>query len=101
MIEGIMFRGEWYFYNKLLSSLDTPNYISYKDCDNLIKEIKLKSNIKQAIFVFDLSGNYIKRFNRVVAAAENLNIRHEKIKQAASSNSPIGNYKFSYHRLLD
>jgi len=57
MIEGIMFRGEWYFTNKLLSYLDTPEYISYKDCNNLIKEIKLNSNIKQAIFIFDLSGN--------------------------------------------
>jgi hypothetical protein len=46
-------------------------------------------------------GNYIKRFNGVVEAAANLNIRHEKIKKAANSNSAIGNYKFSYHRLLD
>lgn len=96
-----MFRGEWYIFNKLLSSLDIPKYPSYKDCDNLINEIKSNSNIKQAIFVFDLSGNYIKRFNGVVEAAANLNIRHEKIKKAAISNSAIGNYKFSYHRLLD
>jgi len=101
MMVGIMFRGEWYFYNKLLSSLDTPKYISYTDCDNLIKEIKLNSNIKQAIFVFDLSGNFIKRFNGVMETEEKLNIRHEKIKQAASSKSHIGNYIFSYHRLLD
>lgn len=100
IIGGIMFRGEWYISNKLLSSLDTPKYISYKDCENLIKEIKLNSNIKQAIFVFDLKDNYIRRFNGVVEAEANLNIRHEKIKQAALSNSTIGNYKFSYHRLL-
>jgi len=101
MKEGKIFRDEWYISNKLFSILDTPKYNSYNDCNNLIKEIKLNSKIKQAIFVFDLSGNYIKRYNGIVEAAENLNIRHEKIKQAAISKSAIGNYKFSYHRLLD
>jgi hypothetical protein len=100
MIEGNLFRGEWYLTNSLFSSLDLPKYESYKNCDNLINEIKLNSSIKKAIFLFDLEFNFIKRFNGIIEAEKYLNIRQERIKKAAISNSSIGNYKFSYYRLL-
>ena len=38
------------YFKILLSYLDKPKYDSYKNCDNLIKEMKNNSKIKQAIF---------------------------------------------------
>jgi NUMOD1 domain len=99
-LQGTLFRGEWYLTKSIISSSDLPKFDSYRKCESLIKEIKLNSTIKQAIFLFDLNGNFIKRFNGIIEAESSLKIRHEKIKKAAISNSNIGNYKFSYHRLI-
>jgi hypothetical protein len=101
MVNGSLFRGEWYITNTLLSSSDKPKYLSYRNCDNLIKQIKLNSKIKQAIFVFDLKGKFISKFNGILEAEKYLKIRHEKIKQSAISKTPEGKYLFSYHRILD
>jgi hypothetical protein len=82
---GMLFRGGWYItktpLNTNIGNIDhaTPVYSSY--IYPLIKrqsrEIKNNSAIKQPIFVFDLDGIYLRKYNGIVEAEENLKIRHE------------------------
>ena len=59
------------------------------------------SQIKKAIFVYNLNKEFIKKFEGVIHAEKELNISHEIIKKYALLNSPYKEYIFSYHRLLD
>jgi len=99
-----LFRGNWYIKDYLLSTNDIPlifdNFsVEYK---NIIEDMRNKAHIKQAIFVFDFkSKKFIEKFDGVMIAEKELNIRHEKIKYSIINNIPLNNYIFSYHRLLD
>ena len=59
-----MFRGEWYFSNLPFNITDTPLIINWvsKEANNLIAEIIDNSNIKKAIFVY----NIIKELNNYI-----------------------------------
>lgn len=104
IINSTLFRGNWYIKDYLLFKEDIPlildNYsIKY---NNLIKDMRNNAQIKQAIFVFNLNTKeLIHKFDGILLAEKELNIRHEKIKNSILNNKSIDNYIFSYHRLLD
>ena len=99
-----LFRGNWYIKDYLISTNDIPlvfdNFsIEYK---NIVEDMRNKAHIKQAIFVFELkSKKFIHKFDGIMIAEKELNIRHEKIKYSIINNKPFKGYIFSYHRLLD
>jgi hypothetical protein len=70
--------------------------------NNLIRGMRNNAHIKQAVFVFNLNTKeLIQKFDGILLAEKELNIRHEKIKNSILNNKSIDNYIFSYHRLLD
>lgn len=99
-----LFRGNWYIKDSLISTNDIPLVlVNFSvEYNNIMKEIINKAHIKQAIFVFDFkSKKFICKFDGIMIAEKELNIRHEKIKYSIINNIPLNNYIFSYHRLLD
>lgn len=91
--------------------IEKPKF-NFNDKDELYKfilEIKNYSKIKQPIFIFNAMNNkFLIRYDEIVIAEKELNIRHEIIKKHIISKSPYlsdknikgcNNFIFSYHRL--
>ena len=100
--EQSIFRGEWYFSNLPYNINDVPkiqNWISI-ECDELILNIKNKSHIRKAVFVYDKDKNFIAKYEGVTEAQRALNINHSTIKKYAKLSSSYNNYIFSYERLV-
>ena len=73
--------------------------ISYSE---LINEKIKAANIKQAIFVFNNKNKkFLRKQDGIFLAEKELGIGHEKIKYSIIKKTPIDNYTFSYHRLLE
>ena len=101
--EQSIFRGEWYFSNLPYNINDVPkiqNWISI-ECDELILNIKNKSHIRKAVFVYDKDKNFIAKYEGVTEAQRALNINHSTIKKYAKLSSSYNNYIFSYERFKD
>jgi hypothetical protein len=99
-----LFKGNWYIKDYLISTSDIPlifDNFSIED-KNIMEDIKNKAHIKQAIFGIELkSKKFTQKYDGVMIAEKELNIRHEKIKYSIINNKPLNGYIFSYHRLLD
>jgi group I intron endonuclease len=102
-----LFRGNWYFTIELLNLNDKPlidkDQFNSKEYKELIIDMKNNIHIKKVIFLYiiDLEGKYkfIKKFDGIIIAEKELNIRHEIIKNYAIKLLPYNGYLFSYHRL--
>jgi group I intron endonuclease len=116
---GSLFRGEWYFSNLPFninekpiiskwsveqSSLDTKT-LTYRGAPGLILEMINSSHIKKAIFVYKISPEgskeFIRKFDGVTQAQQELNINHDVIKKNAKINRIFKGFIFSYERLFD
>jgi len=112
---GSLFRGLIYITKQPLSVLDIEKpKINLNDKDELYKfilEIKNNFKIKQPIFIFNAKNNeFLIKYDGIIIAEKELNIRHEIIKKHILSKSPYlsdknikgcNNFIFSYHRLLN
>jgi hypothetical protein len=118
---GSLFRGEWYFSNLPFninekpiiskwsveqSSLDTKTLtLTYRGAPGLILEMINSSHIKKAIFVYKISPEgskeFIRKFDGVTQAQQELNINHDVIKKNAKINRIFKGFIFSYERLFD
>lgn len=99
----ILFRGEWYFANIPFNISDTPLISNWNsiESNNLILEIKNSSNIRKAVFAYNTSKEFIRKFEGVTHAGKELKISHEIIKKHALLNKPYKGFIFSYERLKD
>jgi group I intron endonuclease len=98
-----LFRGEWYFANIPFNISDTPLISNWNsiESNNLIKEIKNSSHIRKAVFAYNTSKEFIRKFEGVTHAGKELKISHEIIKKYALLNKPYKGFIFSYERLKD
>nr|YP_010218719.1 hypothetical protein LK370_mgp104 [Morchella brunnea]UBU98556.1 hypothetical protein [Morchella brunnea] len=98
-----LFRGEWYFSNIPFNLTDTPLISDWTsiESNNLTLEIINNSQIKKAIFVYNINKEFIRKFEGVTHAQRELNINHDIIKKYALLNKPYEGYIFSYERLKD
>lgn len=98
---GALFRGEWYLRNLPINLTETPLILdnNSKEFNDLILEIINSNHIKKAIFVYNLNKQFIRKFEGVTQAQNELNINHDIIKKYALLNIPYKNFIFSYERL--
>lgn len=85
------------FNNSDISLINNYESKEYKD---LINNILSSSNIKKAVFLLDAkTGLCLKKYNGIIIAEKELNIRHEIIKKYIISGDTYNDkYKFSYYR---
>ncbi len=98
-----IFRGEWYFTNIPYNISDTPIIanLNSKQCEQLILDINNHSDVRKAVFVYDINKNFICKYEGVTKAQKALNINHSTIKKYAKIGSAYQNFIFSYERLID
>ena len=98
-----LFRGEWYFSNLPFNLSDSPVISNWNsiEANNLILEIKNNSHIRKAVFVYNTSKEFIRKFDGVTHVAKEFNINHDIVKKYALINKPYKGYIFSYERLKD
>lgn len=101
-----LFRGNWYITSKPLNSHSTPliDQLNSKEANELILDIKNHVKIRKVIFLYSIAlgqFKFIKKFDGIMIAEKELNIRHEIIKSHANKlvPTPYNGYLFSYHRL--
>ena len=70
-----------------------------KECEDLTLDINNSSQIKKAIFVYDINKNFLAKYEGVTAASRALNISHLTIKKNAMVGGTYNEYIFSYERL--
>nr|UEX92762.1 GIY endonuclease [Ophiocordyceps lanpingensis] len=101
--EQTIFRGEWYFTNIPYSIDNIPKISDWtsKQCEKLILDINSNSHIRKAVFVYDIDGKYLSKYDGVTKAQQALNINHCIIKKYAKLNGTYKNYIFSYERLMN
>lgn len=97
--EGSLFRSSWYFADEPFNISDKPVLaVGTKGYTDLINQMKSQKHILKAIFVFK-DGEFIAKYDGVMAAAKALKIGHNTIKQNIASNTTYRGYRFSYHRI--
>ena len=101
--QQIIFRGEWYLTNIPYNINDTPIITSLfsKQCEELVLSMNKNSHIRKAVFVYDLNGNFLGKYEGVMDAQRALNISHCIIKNYAKIGGIYKEYIFSYERLRD
>ena len=101
--EGILFRGEWYFTNIPYNIEDAPLITDWnsKESEELILNINNNSQIRKAVFVYDMDKNFVAKYDGVMEAQRALNISHSTIKNYAKVNGIYKGYIFRYERLND
>jgi len=60
--------------------------------------MKSQKHIRKAIFVFK-DGEFLQKFDGILAAEKALNISHDTIKSNIEKNTTYRGYRFSYHRI--
>jgi ssDNA-specific exonuclease RecJ len=65
---------------------------------DLINRMNSKKHIRKAIFVFK-DGEFICRYDGVMAVAKSLKLSHNAIKESIVNNTTYKGYRFSYHRI--
>ena len=63
--------------------------------------INNNSKIRKSVFVYDMSKNFVAKYDGVVEAQRALGISHSTIKNYAKVNGIYKGYMFSYERLND
>lgn len=101
--EQTIFRGEWYLTNIPYNINDTPIIADWssKECEELVLNMNKNSHIRKAVFVYDINGNFIAKYDGVMEAQRALNISHSTIKNYAKIGGVYKGYIFSYERLND
>ena len=101
--EATLFRGEWYFTNIPYNIEDTPLITDWnsKESEELILNINNNSQIRKAVFVYDMDKNFVAKYDGVMEAQRALNISHSTIKNYAKVNGIYKGYIFRYERLND
>lgn len=101
--EQTIFRGEWYFTNLPFSIDNSPKISEWtsKECEELILDINNNSHVRKAVFVYDVNGNFVCKYEGVTKAQEALNINHSIIKKYAKLKSTYNGYIFSYERIIN
>ena len=96
-----IFRGEWYFSNIPYDISNIPVITDWtsKECEELVSIINENSDVKKAVFVYDLNKNFVCKHKGVTDAQRALKISHNTIKKYAKLGSIYGKYIFSYERL--
>jgi group I intron endonuclease len=100
--EGILFRGEWYFTNIPYNIEDAPLITDWnsKESEELILNLNNNSQIRKAVFVYDMDKNFVAKYDGVMEAQRALGISHSTIKNYAKVNGIYKGYIFSYSRLI-
>lgn len=103
-----LFRGEWYFTNKIFNSSFSNNIAKYnydftlQSNNTLLQRIKDAHTVRKAVFVFDYKfKNFIKRYDGVMQCAKDIKISHNTINNVIKTNKQVGIYIFSSHRILN
>ena len=101
--EQTIFRGEWYLQNIPYNINDTPIIADWssKECEQLVLNINKNSDIRKAVFVYDINRNFLAKYDGVMEAQRALNISHSTIKNYARIGGVYKGYIFSYERLVD
>lgn len=101
--EGILFRGEWYFTNIPYNIEDAPLITDWnsKESEELILNLNNNSQIRKAVFVYDMNKNFVAKYDGVMEAQRALGISHSTIKNYAKVNGIYKGYIFRYERLND
>jgi len=101
--EEILFRGEWYFTNIPYNIEDAPLITDWnsKESEELILNINNNSQIRKAVFVYDINKNFVAKYDGVMEAQRALGISHSTIKNYAKVNGIYKGYIFRYERLND
>ena len=101
--EQEIFRGEWYLTNTPYNISDSPiiSSLNTQKCEQLVLNINNNSDIKKAVFVYDLNKNFIFKYKGVMDAQRALNISHCTIKNYAKVGGTYKGYIYSYERLRD
>ena len=100
--EGTLYRGEWYLSNIPFNINDIPSITNWTSdvCSKLVLEMNNNTNIKKAVFVYDLNRNFIAKYDGVMRAQKAININHSTIKKFATVAGTYKGYIFSYERLI-
>jgi group I intron endonuclease len=100
--EQTIFRGEWFLRNIPYNISDTPKIADWssKECEELIMSMNNNSHIRKAVFVYDINGNFLVKYDGVMVAQRALNISHSTIKNYAKVGGLYKGYRFSYERLI-
>lgn len=97
--EGNLFRSSWYLTKEPFNIDDKPeievNTEAYAD---LINRMNSQKHIRKAIFVFK-DGEFICKYDGVMAAAKSLRLSHNAIKESIVNNTTYKGYRFSYHKI--
>lgn len=101
--EGTLFRGEWYITNIPYNIEDAPLIMDWnsKESEELIININNNSQIRKAVFVYDMHKNFIAKYDGVMEVQRALGISHSTIKIYAKVNGIYKGYIFRYERLND
>lgn len=101
--QGILFRGEWYFTNIPYNIEDAPLITDWnsKESKELILNINNNSQIRKAVFVYNMDNNSVTRYDGVMEAQRALGINHSIIKNYAKINGIYKGYIFRYERIND
>lgn len=101
--EEILFRGEWYFTNIPYNIEDAPLITDWnsKESEVLILNINNNSQIRKAVFVYNINKNFLAKYDGVMEAQRALGISHSTIKNYAKVNGTYKGYIFRYERLND
>jgi len=67
----------------------------------LVDKLVSSAHIKKVIFVFDATNHqFLMKFNGIMEAERELNIRHEVINKYIQLGTAYNGYLFSHHRLI-
>ena len=97
-----LFRGEWYFTTLPYNLTEVPLFLDYStlEAKHIILNIKNSSYIRKALFLFNENKEYIRKYESIKEASEDLKIGHDNIKKYALLNKPYKSWIFRYHRLI-
>lgn len=97
--EESLFRSYWYLTKEPFNINDKPLIeIDTEAYSGLIDLMRSQTHIRKAVFVFK-DGEFICRYDGVMAAAKALNLSHNTIKNSIIKNTIHKGYRFSYHRI--
>lgn len=97
--EGSLFRSSWYFTREPFNIDDKPLIEAGTEAyTDLINRMNSQKHIRKAIFVFK-DGEFISKYDGVLAAAQALKLSHNAIKTSIVENTIYKGYRFSYHRI--
>ena len=85
-----IFRGEWYFANLPYNIEELPliNNYNSEEGQEVILSMKKSSHIRKAVFLFNAQREFLKRYDGILAASNDLGINHTVIQKSIKFKTP-------------